>query len=206
MRHRVARVGIILALAVAALALARISGQATVASDAVIELQLKAQLEPQLEPHVGPVASGKMSDPDTFSDAQLLRALTDEIDDAFDADEADKEVDLDDLAERILAALSDDGDSDYETEIDFEDFEAEMEEAETTLRRVIAQALDAADEVAALNNASLYRHAALELHAAQPGKNQKTTNKVGVQYAVRGLFRTSRAAGRPGGSQGINGA
>ncbi len=90
----------------------------------------------------GPVAGVSVvrSDLDTYDDARLMRDLRDELNDVLEEVE-DDDADLETLAELILDAFGDDGDTGAETDISLEDLEAEMEEAGTSLEQVIAGAL-----------------------------------------------------------------
>ena len=67
-------------------------------------------------------------DLDSFSDAQLMRDLADELDDIYDELDPDEEYPLDELHGAIMEALSDEGDEDdpEEAEIDEADLEGEM--------------------------------------------------------------------------------
>lgn len=86
-------------------------------------------------------ARGQLTDLDGLSEAQLLRDLIDEIDDIIDGHDPDEIVDGD-TVEEVIVALHDDGDSGDEAVIDFEDIEAEMEEADASLEEIIEGALE----------------------------------------------------------------
>lgn len=122
MQLNVRKVGLVVALAATALAFGRSLGRATVV--------------------LGPVAdvSAVRSDLDTYDDARLMRDLRDELNDVLEQVE-DDDADLETLAELILDAFGDDGDTGAETDISLEDLEAEMAEAGTSLEAVIAGAL-----------------------------------------------------------------
>lgn len=88
-------------------------------------------------------------DLDLYSEEQLKADLYDELDDILVSQggqmEPDEEYSIDDLRAAILKALSDEGDTGLETEIDRCDLDTEMQEAGTTVEKVLDEALAAAD-------------------------------------------------------------
>ncbi len=87
-------------------------------------------------------------DLDSYSDEQLERDLSDELDDIAQMGDSDGEYDLDVLKDDILIALGDEGDEGDEEEIDLADLNEEMAEAGTTLEDAVDEALARADELA----------------------------------------------------------
>lgn len=87
------------------------------------------------------LARGQVTDLDGWSDAQLLRDLIDEIDDILEGHDPDEIVDGE-AVQDVLDALNDVGDTGAEAEIDFEDLEAEMAEANTTVQEIVESALE----------------------------------------------------------------
>lgn len=86
-------------------------------------------------------ARDQIKDLDGMSDAQLLRDLIDEIDDILEGHDPDEIVDEDTVGE-VLDALGDDDDTGAESEIDFADLVAEMNEVQTTVQDVVEGALE----------------------------------------------------------------
>lgn len=86
-------------------------------------------------------AAAQVTDLDRMSEAQLLRDLVDEIDDILVGHDPDEIVDEETVGD-VMEALRDDGDAGDESEIDFEDLVAEMNEAHTNLQAVVEEALD----------------------------------------------------------------
>jgi len=94
--------------------------------------------------------TARVTDLDTFTAAQLDRDLEAELDDIYDGHDPDAAVDLDEVRQEVMFALSDEGDDDgIESEIDFEDLEAEMNEDHTTVAAVVTDALQSADRASA---------------------------------------------------------
>lgn len=91
-------------------------------------------------------------DLDTLSDEEINQLLQDELDPDDLAEcgltnpRASKTVD--EMFDIIMCALGDDDDADEEAQLDFDDLEAEMEEAGTTLDAVVKRALESADVMA----------------------------------------------------------
>jgi hypothetical protein len=86
-------------------------------------------------------AWSQIKDLDTFSDAELMTDLIDEIDDILEGHDPDEIVD-EEAVQDVLDALNDGGDTGDESEIDFEDLVAEMDEAQTTVQDVVEGALE----------------------------------------------------------------
>lgn len=135
-------------------------------------------------------------DLDSYSDEQLQRDLTDELDDIYAQVDADGEYDLDVLRTAILDALGDDGDEGYEEEIDLADLNQEMEEAGTTLEDVVDEALARADELALRKGSSSWTivqagFSGLGFHAQ--GHDRRTKSKVATDQTAKGLRAAIRA-------------
>lgn len=95
------------------------------------------------------VLSAQDDDLDALSPQELAQELEDELDDLFDELGLNQDEQYRDeyLSEEIMIALSDQGDDDDESEITLEELQEEMEEASTTLPRVITTAVQAADQM-----------------------------------------------------------
>jgi hypothetical protein len=91
-------------------------------------------------------------DLDALSNEEINELLQDELDPddlaacGLTNPRASKTVD--EMYDIIMCALGNDGDTGDETELDFDDLEAEMEEAGTTLEAVVESALERADVMA----------------------------------------------------------
>jgi len=91
-------------------------------------------------------------DLDALSNDEINELLQDELDPddlaacGLTNPRASKTVD--EMFDIIMCALGDDGDAGDEAELDFDDLEAEMEEAGTTLEAVVERALERADVMA----------------------------------------------------------
>jgi hypothetical protein len=91
-------------------------------------------------------------DLDALSNDEINELLQDELDPddlaacGLTNPRASKTVD--EMFDIIMCALGNDGDADDETELDFDDLEAEMQEAGTTLEAVVERALERADVMA----------------------------------------------------------
>ncbi|HEY7685856.1 MAG TPA: hypothetical protein VH833_07095 [Gemmatimonadales bacterium] len=135
-------------------------------------------------------------DLDSYTDEQLQRDLTDELDDIYAQADADGEYDLDVLRTAILDALGDAGDEGYEDEIDLADLNQEMEEAGTTLEDVVDEALARADELALRKRSSSWTivqagFSGNSFHAQ--GHDRRAKSKVATDQTVRGLRAAIRA-------------
>jgi hypothetical protein len=88
------------------------------------------------------------TDLDSFSDAQLLRDLRDELDDILEGHDPNENVDPEDLYDEVMDAIGNEGDEGdpEEAEIDLEDLEAEMEEAGTCVEDVVSEIVGKAKE------------------------------------------------------------
>jgi hypothetical protein len=139
----------------------------------------------------------QIDDLDGLDDARFLRDLEAELDDIYAQFPRDAEVPLEDLKDAILTALEDTGDAGdaAEEEISFDELEAEMEEADTTLEDVIDDALAEADAMASneRQGASIVRVAGGPGAAVQRRGNGRTTPRQANAYAARGLLRVSNA-------------
>lgn len=86
-------------------------------------------------------ARAQLKDLDQMSEEQLLRYLIDEVDDILEGRDPDEVVDGETVAE-VIEALGDDGDTGDESEMDFAELVAEMDEADTTVQAVVEGALE----------------------------------------------------------------
>lgn len=89
---------------------------------------------------------------DEVSDARLDQLLQDELDwddlAACGLEDPSAAKTKDEMFEIILCALGDDSDQDEENDLNFDDLQEEMKEADTTVEEVVRRALDIADEIA----------------------------------------------------------
>ncbi len=137
-------------------------------------------------------------DLDTYTDEQLQRDLTDELDDIYDQVDADGDYDLDVLRTAILDALGDDGDEGYEQEIDLADLNEEMAEAGTTLEDVVDEALARADELASRTGSSSWTIVQATLSGRSrnvQSQDRRTKPKVAIDEAprtIRGYVRKAK--------------
>jgi hypothetical protein len=138
-------------------------------------------------------------DLDSYSDEQLQRDLSDELDDIYaQLEDPDGEYDLDVLRTAILDALGDDGDEGYEQEIDLADLNAEMEEAGTTLGDVVDEALARADELASRNGSPSWTIVQASFSGRSrnaQSQDRRTKPKVAIDQtapSVRGYIRKAR--------------
>jgi hypothetical protein len=138
------------------------------------------------------------SDLDGYSDAQLTRDLTDELNDIFEGLPPDKQYPLDALEEAILEAFSDDGDEGFESEIDMEDLDEEMEEAQTSLDDVVEAALERADQIAFRETSPSGSVSFQFATFSAQTRNQRgfSTSRVTVQETVRGTVASIRRVRR----------
>ena len=94
---------------------------------------------------------GQVADLDELSDEELQQALDDELGDddlaQFGIVDLDAEISDAELVEIILDCLQDDGDDATEQRITWRSLEREMNEAGTTVRRVVEQAVKQADQM-----------------------------------------------------------
>jgi hypothetical protein len=137
-------------------------------------------------------------DLDSYSDAELIKDLTAELDDIEVGDggqlEPDGEYALEELRSAILFALSDDGDDAAERDIDFTDLEDEADEAGTTLEDVVDAALARADELAlraeprvrraSVSDTPRFRYASTSLAVQSRDQKGFTTTSVAIRQTV----------------------
>ena len=132
-------------------------------------------------------------DPDSLDDATLQHDLEAELDDIYADHDPDSQFELADLKEAMLEALGDEGDEGDEEEIDFDDLEADMEEAGTTIEAVLDEALAQADAIAS-NQQPTWSIVRVRLGlGSQRRGNGRTTPRQSVQQAVPRIIRTSNA-------------
>ena len=94
----------------------------------------------------------------------LEQELTDELDDIFQLINHDGHVSLEYAHQVVMYALSDAGDDANESIIDFDELEAEMEEAGTTLEQEVWDALEEADHYGSRTPPGIHQVASRNLH------------------------------------------
>ena len=142
-------------------------------------------------------------DLDSYTDAQLERDLRAELDDLL-APEGDldpnKAYPVAELEEHIMDALSDEGDDDEaEEEIDFEDLTDEMAEAGTTTEACITEAVNLADEFSSAETSrteSLFRNASFDPSMQGRKRNGFATSRTAIDRSVRAIIVDVRKARR----------
>ena len=134
-------------------------------------------------------------------DALLQRELDDEDLRACGLGNPNAAVDDETMVEIILCALGDEGDSPDEQGLDFDDLEAEMEEANTSVEDVVRQAVQRADALAsgpswramqmtwvAPTDAGSERYA-IKDGRVNPGRAAIPVVKVALRGAIRAVVR-----------------
>ncbi len=137
----------------------------------------------------------QVRDLDLLDDATLQRDLEAELDDIYTDFDPNGQFPLEELKAAMLEALSDGGDEGVEDEIDFEDLEADMEEADTTIDDVLDMALAEADAIASSQRQtwSIVRVGLSPNSGVQRRGNGRTTPRQATQQAVRTFIRFSNA-------------
>ena len=107
-----------------------------------------------------------ITDLDDLSQEDLDQELTDELDDIFDRGGADNPVSLQQAFTEVMYALSDAGDDASESIVDFDELEAEMEEAGTSLEQEVWNALNEADEYVSRPTPGIYKVASRDVFLA----------------------------------------
>ena len=107
-----------------------------------------------------------ITDLDNCSPTQLERELSEELDDVFELIRTDNPVTLQQAFNAVMYALSDEDDDPDESVVDFDELEAEMEEAGTTLEEVVWDALNEADEYVGRPTPGIYKVASRDVFFA----------------------------------------
>ena len=107
-----------------------------------------------------------ITDLDNCSPTQLERELSEELDDVFELIRTDNPVTLQQAFNAVMYALSDEDDDPDESVVDFDELEAEMEEAGTTLEEVVWDALNEADEYVGRPTPGIYKVASRDVFLA----------------------------------------
>ena len=128
----------------------------------------------------------QQDDLDAIPPGRLDALLQAELDDIFEGTDPNELVDLEELKEEIMSALSDEGDDDDPAEavIDFAELDAEMEEDETSVDAVVDEALSEVDQDAGLTpNASGF----VLVSSSIGGGGFRTTRRLAVRQTKSGL-------------------
>ena len=134
-----------------------------------------------------------ITDLDNCSPTQLERELSEELDDVFELIRTDNPVTLQQAFNAVMYALSDEDDDPDESVVDFDELEAEMEEAGTTLEEVVWDALNEADEFASRPTPGIYKVASRDVFlAASDGMTTRKPVFAKVKPHVIRFIRTYR--------------
>ena len=132
-----------------------------------------------------------ITDLDDLSQEDLDQELTDELDDIFDRGGADNPVSLQQAFTEVMYALSDAGDDASESIVDFDELEAEMEEAGTSLEQEVWNALNEADEYVSRPTPGIYKVASRDVFLA--ASDGMTTRRAVFAKVKPRLTRVIRA-------------
>ena len=130
-----------------------------------------------------------LNDLDLYEQMGVLDSyLEDELDDVFERYHPESLVDIDNLYVAIMDALEDAGDEGDETYINYDDLVYELvEEAGTSLERVVWDALMQADRESAAPQTSPFRFASWPADAASQSQNRYSQTGLGTFYARQGI-------------------
>lgn len=101
---------------------------------------------------VSTLAQDEGDDLDALNAQMLDAAFNDELDDIYETLDPDGFYSDEQVVDAVMAALSDNGDEGNEDIISFDELEAEMAEAGTTVEDEVTAAVEEADNYAALSN------------------------------------------------------
>ena len=151
-------------------------------------------------------------DLDDYNDARLSKDLYDELDDIYQNGlQPNSRYSLEVCKEMMMDALSDDGDTGSENEIDETDLESEMEEAGTNLEDAVEQGLIRADQISSRRGSSpswgivrvgssidspmfSFHNLAVSPDAQGQGRNNMIQAKVGISEVIKRLIFNIRRA------------
>ena len=132
-----------------------------------------------------------ITDLDDLSQEDLDQELTDELNDIFDRGGADNPVSLQQAFTEVMYALSDAGDDASESIVDFDELEAEMEEAGTSLEQEVWNALNEADEYVSRPTPGIYKVASRDVFLA--ASDGMTTRRAVFAKVKPRIIRVTRA-------------
>ena len=119
--------------------------------------------------------------------------MSEELDDVFELIRTDNPVTLQQAFNAVMYALSDEDDDPDESVVDFDELEAEMEEAGTTLEEVVWDALNEADEYVGRPTPGIYKVASRDVFlAASDGMTTRKPVFAKVKPHVIRFIRTYR--------------